>query len=235
MSHSAFHFKVACIAPWISWCLWQAYEYWQDHPCNRNTELVNRRTRKAPESFCLDLTPSFGVAHTAGTTGAQRRVDALSESVCEAGSSLGLWGADCFWQRMLSVHELAQGVKDLTYTWLHRDADGLVSRRSDFCRPVHVMHSVTQGRASWQRATTYRGLLDRKTAYSLENSTLHSAARLKPLSRYLRVWRNRAGRGSKTGMTNLFFLVIPHLGLVTTQPATRYFMGGATLRGKSPY
>ena len=73
------------------------------------------RTRKAPESFCLDLNPSFGVAHFAGTTGAQRRVDALSESVLEAGSPLGLWGASCFLQRMLSAHELAQGLKAVTY------------------------------------------------------------------------------------------------------------------------
>jgi len=63
--------------------------------------------------------------------------------------------------------------------WHTRDCiEALGSRRSDFRRPV--MHSVTQGHASWQRATTYRGLSDRKTAQSLENSTSHSAAGLKP-------------------------------------------------------
>ena len=178
MSHSAFHLKVACIAPWMTWCLWQAYEYWQDHPWNRNMELMTHRTRKTPESFRLDLTPSFGVAHSAGTTGAQRRVDALSESVREARSRLGLWGVNCFWQRMLSAHELAQGVKAVIYPWLPRRANGLGSRLSDFCRPV--MHSVAQDRGSWQRATTYRALSERKTAQSLENSTSHSAAGLKP-------------------------------------------------------
>lgn len=110
----------------------------------------------------------------AGTTGAERRVDALSESVREAVSRLGLWGANSFRQRKLSAHELDQGVKAVTYLWLRRRADGLGSRRVDFCRAV--MRCVAQGRVSWQRVPK-SGLWD--YARSLEYSTSHSAAGLK--------------------------------------------------------